>query len=167
MELHERIKELRTQKRYSQYDMAEMLGIGQSTYLQIEKGNTELTISRLIQIANVLEVDIYNILGYKIQDEYKEKFNEVVKNVTENDKQISEIAHNLSKYIKRLEEDIEIKEEEIRKRADKIFVEQIEIILTEIEEILEKATYYNVKKEFIDYLQEKKGSLLKRIEKGV
>lgn len=62
MELHEKIKELRVKKKYSQYDMAELLQVGQSTYLQIEKGKTELTINRLNQIAKVLEVSIFEIL---------------------------------------------------------------------------------------------------------
>lgn len=63
MDINERIKAERERKRFSQYDMAEMLNISQSAYLQIEKGKTELTVSRLNKIASVLEVSVVDLLG--------------------------------------------------------------------------------------------------------
>lgn len=69
MEVYERIKELREKKRLSQYDMADMLNISQSAYLQIEKGKTELSITRAKQIASVLEVSISDLLGIETAKE--------------------------------------------------------------------------------------------------
>ena len=68
MESHEKIKKLRSDKRYSQYDMAELLEIGQSTYLQIEKGKTEITVKRLFEIAKILEVSPLELLGLESVD---------------------------------------------------------------------------------------------------
>jgi len=63
MTIQEKIKETREAKRLSQYDMADKLGISQSAYLQIEKGKTDLTINRLYQIAEILEVNPLSLMG--------------------------------------------------------------------------------------------------------
>jgi XRE family transcriptional regulator, regulator of sulfur utilization len=68
MDIQSRIKALREENRLSQYDMAEKLNISQSAYLQIEKGKTELTVSRLKQIAEVLEVTVADLLGSERQE---------------------------------------------------------------------------------------------------
>lgn len=62
MDINQRIRAEREKRRYSQYDMARMLEISQSAYLQIEKGKTELTLSRLAQIASVLDVSVSYLL---------------------------------------------------------------------------------------------------------
>lgn len=59
----EKIKEIRIAKRYSQEDLAEKLNINQSTYFKIENGKTELTITRIYEIAKILEVSVSELLG--------------------------------------------------------------------------------------------------------
>lgn len=68
MNILEKIKELRNAKGISQYDMADKLGIGQSTYFQIEKGKTELTVSRLYDISSVLDVSIAELLDIEVKN---------------------------------------------------------------------------------------------------
>lgn len=62
MDINQTIRAEREKRRYSQVDMARMLEISPSAYLQIEKGRTELTLSRLTQIASVLDVSISYLL---------------------------------------------------------------------------------------------------------
>jgi transcriptional regulator with XRE-family HTH domain len=51
-----RIRTLRTGKGFKQETMAEMLGMSLSGYAKIERGETDLNISRLEDIAKVLEI---------------------------------------------------------------------------------------------------------------
>jgi transcriptional regulator with XRE-family HTH domain len=59
----ENIKRIRIDKRLSQTDMAEKLGIAQNNYGRIERGLTELSVDRVYKIAEILEVSVLNILG--------------------------------------------------------------------------------------------------------
>jgi transcriptional regulator with XRE-family HTH domain len=59
----QKIIDIRTNRGYSQELMASMLNISQATYYKIEKGITELTLKRLIQISTLLETPIEKIIG--------------------------------------------------------------------------------------------------------
>ncbi|WP_247233208.1 helix-turn-helix domain-containing protein [Telluribacter sp. SYSU D00476] len=61
--LPERLRQLRLQQELSQENMADMLGISTTAYGDIERGRTELTISRLEKIAQVLGVSLPDLLG--------------------------------------------------------------------------------------------------------
>ena len=50
----ENIQRIRIEKRLSQAEMAERLGIAQNNYGKIERGITELTVQRLYKIAEIL-----------------------------------------------------------------------------------------------------------------
>ena len=58
----EKIRIARTIKGYSQEYMAFMLNISQSTYSKMESGSIELTVQRLFEIAELLEVKIIELL---------------------------------------------------------------------------------------------------------
>jgi len=68
MNISENIKRLRIERRLSQVEMSDKLGIAQNNYGKIERGITEITISRLYQIADILGVDIQDILGIDKND---------------------------------------------------------------------------------------------------
>jgi transcriptional regulator with XRE-family HTH domain len=53
-----RLRKIRVSHDYSQEYMALKLGITLSAYSKIERGKTELTISRLVQIAEILQFDL-------------------------------------------------------------------------------------------------------------
>ena len=57
-----RIKELRVNKSISQKKLAEHLNISQSAYAKIEKGISKLDVNRLVEIAQILEVDPNELL---------------------------------------------------------------------------------------------------------
>ncbi|MFZ6025920.1 MAG: helix-turn-helix domain-containing protein [Bacteroidota bacterium] len=54
----QRIRELRRSKDYSQENMAAELDITPGAYAKIERGETDPSVTRLIQIAGILEVDV-------------------------------------------------------------------------------------------------------------
>jgi XRE family transcriptional regulator, regulator of sulfur utilization len=56
MSLPERIRLLRLQRGYSQENLAYELGLSTTAYGDIERGKTDLTLSRLNQLAKVLRV---------------------------------------------------------------------------------------------------------------
>ncbi len=61
------IRTCRESHGYSQEYMAEMLNIGQSAYANIESGKTTLSIDRLLKIAEILELDIHQIIDNSFQ----------------------------------------------------------------------------------------------------
>lgn len=58
----EKIRLQRLTKKYSQEYMAFMLDISQPAYSKIERDETELTIQRIFDIAEILEINPYTLL---------------------------------------------------------------------------------------------------------
>lgn len=67
MDIIKKIIEIRKNKGLTQSLMAEKLGIAPNNYGKIEKGHTELTVSRLNQIAEILGVSISSLITDEIQ----------------------------------------------------------------------------------------------------
>ncbi|WP_299707381.1 helix-turn-helix transcriptional regulator [uncultured Pontibacter sp.] len=57
---------IRSQKGYSQEYMAFQLNISQNAYSKLERGETEITVRRIYQIADVLEVSVYELLPQSV-----------------------------------------------------------------------------------------------------
>jgi transcriptional regulator with XRE-family HTH domain len=62
MEVHEKIRYLRESKNWSQEEMAEKLNMSPSGYSKIERGETKVAIPKLIKIAEMLEVDLIELI---------------------------------------------------------------------------------------------------------
>ena len=62
MEVHEKIRLLREAKNWSQEDMAEKLNMSISGYSKIERGATKAYLSKIKQIAEVLDVDLIELI---------------------------------------------------------------------------------------------------------
>lgn len=62
-DIYKKIKAMRVLKEWSQEETAHKLGIAVSSYAKIERGETDINISRLAQIAEILEVDLSQLLG--------------------------------------------------------------------------------------------------------
>jgi transcriptional regulator with XRE-family HTH domain len=99
------IRAEREKRRYSQVDIAGMLKISPSAYLQIEKGKTELTLSRLTQIASVLNVSVSYLLQTGGVIESREStIVKALKKENENFKRINEGYRLLNiEYLNKLE----------------------------------------------------------------
>lgn len=82
--LHERIRLLRLQRGYSQENMAYELGLSTTAYGDIERGKTDLTLSRLNQVAQVLHVSATDLLTGDGLTHEKRPAQEIVVDLTEN-----------------------------------------------------------------------------------
>ena len=63
MRVHENIRFMRLYKDWTQETMANKLGISTLAYAKIERGETDINLSRLQQIAEVMEIDLTQLFG--------------------------------------------------------------------------------------------------------
>jgi len=63
MEIYEKIRFMRSFKNWSQEEMAGRLGLSVNGYAKIERGETDVTLSRLKQIVDVLGIDLAELFG--------------------------------------------------------------------------------------------------------
>jgi transcriptional regulator with XRE-family HTH domain len=64
MKIYEKIGFMRQLKGWSQEEMAEQLQMSPSGYAKIERGETDIQISRLEQIAKSFDVDLIDLLSF-------------------------------------------------------------------------------------------------------
>jgi len=99
MKIYERIKFLRQTKNWSQEEMAQRLEMSINGYARIERGETDLQLSRLEQIVKVFDMDLAEFFGIN----EKTVFNLAVKQTNQNHWYISstvsqtELLHELEK----------------------------------------------------------------------
>jgi len=63
--LSEKIRQIRLRKGLSQENMADMLGLSTTAYGDLERGRTELSFSRLENIAKLLDIPLPELLGFE------------------------------------------------------------------------------------------------------
>ena len=107
MEIGTKIKKIRELKNYTQEYMADKLNVSQSTYSRFEKDDSDITISQLERISEILEVKVEELINFN------EKF--VFNNYASNQ---ANQAHIINQYMgeneKKLYEDkIKLLEEKI------------------------------------------------------
>ena len=61
--LSKRLKELRIENNYSQYEIANIIGIAQVTYSHYELGRRSVSIQNLVKIAQIYNVSTDYLLG--------------------------------------------------------------------------------------------------------
>ena len=64
MKIGDKIRNLRTIKGYSQENMADLLGISSVAYGDIERSKTDVSHSRLEQIAKAMDIELVTLLSY-------------------------------------------------------------------------------------------------------
>lgn len=109
MELNigENIKKLRELKNVTREDIAHKLKMSLSNYSKIERGEIDLTISRVQQIAEVLDVEVSNILNFDATQIFNISNNKLVQGTGAKAEHMH--FHNddyKEKYIKMLEEEV-------------------------------------------------------------
>lgn len=62
MQVHEKIRTLRELNNLTQEEIAEKLSISTSGYSKIERGETRLNIERLQQLADIFQVNIFDLI---------------------------------------------------------------------------------------------------------
>ena len=65
IEVYRTIRQFRELRKLTREDMAAELELSISAYGKLERGETELSLSKLYRIAEVFETDIANILNFK------------------------------------------------------------------------------------------------------
>lgn len=97
----DQIRKLRTEKSFSQDYMAEKLGISQQAYSKIENHISETSLSRLQQIASILDVPFPLLLGIEPDGLLAKK------DITEDERQLlHQIIVNQQRIIEKQEETI-------------------------------------------------------------
>lgn len=114
MELGSKIKKVRELRNYTQEYMADKLNVSQSTYSRFEKDDTDITISQLNKIAEVLDVKINDLISFN--DKYVfNNYGEIKEN------QYGNIQNNFPIEMKNLyEKTIQLLEEKIKDLQQKI-----------------------------------------------
>jgi transcriptional regulator with XRE-family HTH domain len=109
------IRRFREMRGYSQDYMANMLGLTQSAYGKIEKQAVKLTIDRLQQIAEILEIDLANLINAKNQNIFNLYNNQYANGYIEN--QHIEMKEVYEKLIAAKDEQIEFLKSLLDKRT--------------------------------------------------
>jgi transcriptional regulator with XRE-family HTH domain len=106
-EVYKTIKNFRELKNITRESMADALNITVSGYSKIERGETDIQLSRLYKIAEILNVELYQLLNFKLSTVFN--FNESKNIQASNEKMEMNIYNDiyLEKYTKKLEEEIE------------------------------------------------------------
>lgn len=64
MEIGEKIRLFRQLKGWSQEEMAEKMGMSVNGYANIERGETDIQLSRLEQLAGLFGIPVHNFIGF-------------------------------------------------------------------------------------------------------
>ena len=64
--LYKKIKELREQNKFSQEYLAEQLKVSRPTYMQVEKGERDITVPEARKLALVFGVSLEDFLGEEV-----------------------------------------------------------------------------------------------------
>ena len=72
MQVHERIKTLRENKKLSQCNLAHELGLDQSQYSRREKGEIPFIPNEIIKLSKLLETSVSNLFGEETNPNLKE-----------------------------------------------------------------------------------------------
>lgn len=98
-EIGQNIKFYRTKKKLKQAKLAELVDVSEQHISHIECGRTKLSLPVLVGLAEVLEVDIYAILGDNSRKALDHEFAEVLKDATPAQrKQCLELCRTAIKY---------------------------------------------------------------------
>lgn len=103
-----KLKKLREQKRYSQKEMANILGISQKTYSNIESDKSKITIEQLAVLSKKLDFDFIDFL-----QEHGVNFNQSYNNFSDNSSGV-QINTFPEKLVKQMELRLQEKDEFIR-----------------------------------------------------
>lgn len=65
--MHQKVKEIRESRGFTQGEVAERLDISRQTYARIESGESELTLGQAVQLAKMLDITLADITGEDVR----------------------------------------------------------------------------------------------------
>ncbi len=104
MKIHEKIKYLREFNHWTQEEMAERINMSPSGYAKIERGETKLHLDKIQQIAQVFEINVFDLLTSEQNGDtfynhvHTNSSNSIYNRCQDNDESKNEIA-NLKEII--------------------------------------------------------------------
>jgi DNA-binding protein len=127
METHEKIRVLRELNQWTQEEMAEKLEMSAGGYAKIERGDSQLNLSRLEQIAKIFNINVLELVqndkGFTVQ------INDIV-NQDNGTNQISVYSSLNEVEIERLKMIIQHKDELLQQKINenKLLLDMLELI---------------------------------------
>ncbi len=113
VEYIQNIKKIRETKGISQEYMAMELGISQSTYTKVERGEVNLYVDRLLKIAKILDVGLAKIFDESALNSFNvntydtsTNYNQVVENLYNDKDVVNKLQSTLEMENKHLKEEI-------------------------------------------------------------
>jgi transcriptional regulator with XRE-family HTH domain len=101
------IKRLRELKGITRESMASELELSLSGYSKIERGETEISISKLYKISEILEVDVPKILNFDVSKVFNISNNNLVQGAGADEPHFhNQISQHTEKYIQMLESEV-------------------------------------------------------------
>ncbi|WP_029284310.1 helix-turn-helix domain-containing protein [Pedobacter sp. R20-19] len=85
------IKQRRVALGLSQADAAKLLNISTPAFCKIETGQTDLNVSRLLQIAETFNISVTQLLGENAVEHSSEDITALKKNLLEKDEEINKL----------------------------------------------------------------------------
>lgn len=158
--LYATIKAIRVKKGLTQEEVAEKLNTTQGNYTRIERGQTQLTVERLEELADIFQMSVSAILEYGSENaidfkedvEYYFKQNQKLeKKVEELKKQIEEFEETDSFFTERKNNEIESLKQRNKALQEKIKQKE-EIILERDKTIQDKDKVISMFEKTIDIL---------------
>lgn len=75
---------------FSQFQLADLLNISQRAYSKIENDETDISISRLQQIANVLDTKMESILDFNSTQVFNQYYNKLANGIVQNQQVVND-----------------------------------------------------------------------------
>lgn len=101
------IKKFRELKGLTREEMADSLDLSVSAYGNIERNKTDLTISRVQQIAEILEVEMSQVLNFDASQIFNIEHNDVIQGANSKVEHHNYADEYREKYIQLLEKEVE------------------------------------------------------------
>jgi transcriptional regulator with XRE-family HTH domain len=111
-----KIIERRKEKGFSIENMANELGLSNSAYNKIEKGDTKLTVERLLQLHTILDISLGDLFDINTENIYHQNLNDhavghqQIQNMYQNNMDLTD------KFISSLKEEIEFLRGQLAKK---------------------------------------------------
>ena len=103
----ENIKKFRELKNLTRDELADKLEMSVSGYSKLERGEVDITLTKLYRIAEILEVSVSQILNFDVSQIFNVNNNQVVNGIEVKEQTNHYNDHYKDKYIKMLEAEIE------------------------------------------------------------
>ena len=126
MELHEKIRLMRELNHWTQEELAEKLNISPSGYAKIERGENSVNVERLEQIANVFNIDVWQLMKPDDKTYVLQIINKDNHNISESSSAIFSVNSNTAE-VEKLELIVQY-QKELLAQKDKDIVRLEEII---------------------------------------